>query len=126
MCQAPKQRSQGTKSGDLVFAEEHGAEEASVNGGLVHHHTVLLVVPAVAEDGHYGIVPGRQLPASTACFLPEILTMGPALAAMASTASQMRCRLPSQLLGRQIYQLGRDSAGAYSTLEDWSFFSGSF
>ena len=46
----------------LVSPEEHGAEETSVYGGLVHHHTVFLVVAGVAGDSHYGIVTGRKLP----------------------------------------------------------------
>lgn len=49
---------------DLVSPEEHGSEEASVNRGLVHHHTIFLVVPAVACYGHDCIVTSRQLPES--------------------------------------------------------------
>ena len=46
-----------------VGAEEHGAEEASVDGGLVHHQGVLLVVPAIAGNRHDCVLPSRQLPA---------------------------------------------------------------
>ena len=47
----------------LVGPEEHGSEEASVDGGLVHHHTVFLVVATVASNSHNGIVPSWQLSA---------------------------------------------------------------
>jgi hypothetical protein len=36
----------------LVGSEEDGAEEAAVDGALVHHQRVLLVVARVARDGH--------------------------------------------------------------------------
>ena len=49
--------------GHPVGAEEHGAEEAAVDGRLVHHERVLLVVAAVARDGHHRVLPRRQLPA---------------------------------------------------------------
>ena len=45
-----------------VGAEEHGAEEAAVDGRLVEHDAVLLVVARVAGDGHDRVVPCRQLP----------------------------------------------------------------
>ena len=53
----------GAAAAHPVGAEEHGAEEAAVDGGLVHHERVLLVVPAVARDRHDRVLPGRQLPA---------------------------------------------------------------
>ena len=46
-----------------VGAKEHGAEKPAVNGGLIHHEGVLLVVPAVASDCHDCVLPSRQLPA---------------------------------------------------------------
>ena len=46
-----------------VGPEEHGTEEASVYGGLVHHEGVLLVVPAIAGNGHNRVLPSGQLPA---------------------------------------------------------------
>mmetsp|Transcript_37572 Transcript_37572/g.94847 ORF Transcript_37572/g.94847 Transcript_37572/m.94847 type:complete len:646 (-) Transcript_37572:1836-3773(-) len=45
----------------LVGAEEDGSEEASVDGALVHHERVLLVVPRVARDGHDGVDACGQL-----------------------------------------------------------------
>ena len=42
-----------------VRAEEDGAEEAPVNGRLVHHDTILLVVAAVAGNGNNSIMPCR-------------------------------------------------------------------
>ena len=45
-----------------VGAEEHGAEEASVDGGLVHHEGVLLVVAAVAGNGHNCVLASWELP----------------------------------------------------------------
>ena len=47
-----------------VGSEEHGSEEAAVDGGLVHHKGVLLVVAAVARNGHYCVLACRQLPAA--------------------------------------------------------------
>ena len=49
-----------------VGPEEHGPEEAAVDGGLVHHQGILLVIAAVAGDGHNRVLPGRQLPVSHA------------------------------------------------------------
>ena len=50
-----------------VGPEEHGAEEAAVDGGLVHHEGVLLVVAAVAGDGHNCVLASRQLPVTRRC-----------------------------------------------------------
>lgn len=44
------------KTTHLVRSEEHRSEEASVNGGLIHHHTIFLIVARVAGNGNYGIV----------------------------------------------------------------------
>ena len=49
-------------SAHLVGSEEHGSEEAAVNGGLAEHDRVLLVVARVAGNCHDGIVPSWQLP----------------------------------------------------------------
>ena len=43
--------------------EEHGAEEAPVYGGLVHHDRVLLIVATVAGYGHNRIVTCWKFPA---------------------------------------------------------------
>ena len=61
-------------AGGLELPEEHGSEEASVNGGLVHHDRVLLVVATIACNGHNGIVPRRQLPAHQLCTLKTFST----------------------------------------------------
>ena len=49
----------------LVSPEEHGSEEASVDGGLVHHHTIFLIIAAVAGDRYNGIVACWQLSAKS-------------------------------------------------------------
>ena len=45
-----------------VGTEEDGPEEAAIDGGLVHHDGIFLVVAAIAGNGHDGVVPSRQLP----------------------------------------------------------------
>ena len=73
----------------LELPEEHGSEEASVNGGLVHHDRVLLVVATVACNGHNGIVPRRQLPAHQLCTL-NILALPPCLVMEEDTGPRER------------------------------------
>ena len=64
--QCGRGKSVQTVAGRAFVPEEHGSEEATVNGGLVHHDRVLLVVATVAGNGHNGIVPCWQLPAAPA------------------------------------------------------------
>ncbi len=44
----------------LVCPVEDGPEEAPVDGRLVHHQTVFLIVARVARNGHNGIDACRQ------------------------------------------------------------------
>ena len=57
-----------------VGSEEDGPEEAAIDGGLVHHNTILLVVAAIASNGHNGVVACWELPAQTP-LLPELSSM---------------------------------------------------
>ena len=49
-------------TGYSCLPEEHRPEEAPVYGRLIHHDRVFLVVPAVAGNGHNGVVPCWQFP----------------------------------------------------------------
>ena len=57
-----------------VGSEEDGPEKTTIDGGLVHHDTILLIVAAIAGNGHNGVVTCWELPAQTP-LLPELSSM---------------------------------------------------